>query len=1000
MSTAAGRGAGGRAGGREGRENQAGGRGRGSNQNRTTPAFKNPIEGLKPLGYGDATHPSIFEEVWEALANRRRQTGADGAPEVAAAMEQFTAPTVDVPDPPPDNIPDPNNAGQQIPNPHLRRDTLLWEGRIKMIPQLEQKLQVQLKAAYVDVWESCHPKLKTKLKSLPNYEQIDADKDVISLGLQIRALACGAESTKNKVYTMVQLNKMIITFYQKNGQSNSDYLKQFQGIYNAIEQQGGTLCTMPRVVEARARQLAAEDGRNDVSDDDMDAAEAAVNEEIKTAYFLSGANQTMHGDLKLDLANSFVKGENKYPTTIAACMELLESWESPMRRGQNAQRQQQRGGEAEGVSFAQHGSFDEPKEECEDGAAADKPGGGATPDRIPSRRNRRRKKNKVKFEQDAAGNPVIPHQSHAMDGEEEETGQEGGDENVECPHCNGDHTLAACPDLTIEQLREIHLQLCEEEGVDADGVSFLQEGAALITDQRQIRTGGLRQNRLYLDTCTTSELMANAAFLTKIFQSDTALNLHTNAGTSRTKMKGFLGSIEFWLDPYAIASVVSLRTLEQKFPRVRYDSTQRGGAFIVETPSGEVVFERCEVTGFPYIDLTEEGNSMAVQLVQATSTRSMNAASARNRNNANDDMDEATANNHLDHHVATPTTLRRRYEGFTRREVEEAIKARLAQAAAGFPSDATMKSEVSRKSPSSLYQKCPTTTKDITNAKKIFGPSVPCLKGKQVRRKPDRVNPSYVSIPADLIKQHKFVILAADVMFVCGMPFLISLSRGIKFVTVQYVPRRTAPELANAFKNIVALYSRAGYVCQLGLMDNEFEKVKELVADLIEINTTAANEHVPEIERKIRHVKERCRTCKASLPFEFMPNLMIRSLVTHMVMMINAHIDKSGISDVYSPRELVLRWQLDWTKHCRAPFGVYCIAYDDPTITNTQEERATEAICLGPTGNFNGTYKFLSLKTGKVIKRRKFDVIPTPDSVNKKINSWGRRLATKERRRR
>ena len=100
MSAAAGRGAGGRAGGREGRDNQAGGRGRGPNQNRTSPAFKNPIEGLKPFGYGDATHPSIFEEVWEGLANRWRQTGAEGAPEVVAAIEQLVAPTVDIPDPP------------------------------------------------------------------------------------------------------------------------------------------------------------------------------------------------------------------------------------------------------------------------------------------------------------------------------------------------------------------------------------------------------------------------------------------------------------------------------------------------------------------------------------------------------------------------------------------------------------------------------------------------------------------------------------------------------------------------------------------------------------------------------------------------------------------------------------------------------------------------------------------------------------------------------------
>ena len=71
--------------------------------------------------------------------------------------------------------------------------------------------------------------------------------------------------------------------------------------------------------------------------------------------------------------------------------------------------------------------------------------------------------------------------------------------------------------------------------------------------------------------------------------------------------------------------------------------------------------------------------------------------------------------------------------------------------------------------------------------------------GKQVRTKTDRVDPSYVSIPANFLKHHKFVILAADVMFVCGMPLLISLSRGIRFITVQYVPRRTAPDLANAF---------------------------------------------------------------------------------------------------------------------------------------------------------------------------------------------------------
>ncbi len=40
-------------------------------------------------------------------------------------------------------------------------------------------------------------------------------------------------------------------------------------------------------------------------------------------------------------------------------------------------------------------------------------------------------------------------------------------------------------------------------------------------------------------------------------------------------------------------------------------------------------------------------------------------------------------------------------------------------------------------------------------------------------------------------------------------------------------------------------------------------------------------------------------------------------------------------------------------------------------------------ICLGPTGNIQGMYNFLSLSSGLVIKRRRFDKLPAPDSVIK-----------------
>eukprot|EP00804_Cyclotella_cryptica_P005960 CCRYP_000230-RA/>CCRYP_000230-RA protein AED:0.20 eAED:-0.12 QI:0/-1/0/1/-1/0/1/0/136 len=120
-------------------------------------------------------------------------------------------------------------------------------------------------------------------------------------------------------------------------------------------------------------------------------------------------------------------------------------------------------------------------------------------------------------------------------------------------------------------------------------------------------------------------------------------------------------------------------------------------------------------------------------------------------------------------------------------------------------------------------------------------------------------------------------------MFVSGLPFLVTLSRRIRYVTLQFVPRRTAGELANAMKMVVGLYRRAGTICQTALMDGKFEKIKQKLINIIEVNITAKNEHVPEIEQKIRHIKERVRSIKADMPYEILPNTMIKRMVLHAV---------------------------------------------------------------------------------------------------------------------
>ena len=172
------------------------------------------------------------------------------------------------------------------------------------------------------------------------------------------------------------------------------------------------------------------------------------------------------------------------------------------------------------------------------------------------------------------------------------------------------------------------------------------------------------------------------------------------------------------------------------------------------------------------------------------------------------------------------------------------------------------------------------------------------------------------------------------------------------------------------------------------LMDNAFEKLQNLVPSILVINTTASKEYVPEVERKIRLIKERGRGILNTLPFKKIPRLMQIELVYHVVLWLNAFPANSGVSETLSPREIVYRHKLDFAKHCKSPFGTYCEVHDEPAPTNTMVTSSTPAIVLGPTGNLQGTYKFLSLVTGKKVKRRAFTPYPMPDSVIRKVKVY------------
>eukprot|EP00804_Cyclotella_cryptica_P024426 CCRYP_015860-RA/>CCRYP_015860-RA protein AED:0.35 eAED:0.26 QI:0/0/0/1/0/0/3/0/310 len=300
-------------------------------------------------------------------------------------------------------------------------------------------------------------------------------------------------------------------------------------------------------------------------------------------------------------------------------------------------------------------------------------------------------------------------------------------------------------------------------------------------------------------------------------------------------------------------------------------------------------------------------------------------------------------------------TVRANFEVYSRRNILGAIKARKLQSMIRGPAQADYEGMVYEK----VIEDFTVDHNNLKNAHTIFGPDLADLRGRTVRRKPERVEVRVVAVPQYLLN------LIADIMFMNDIPFLLTCSRGVQLITVEYLPRRTAK-----------FYSRGGCIVHTALVDREFEAVRNTCPEL-PINTTATNEHVLEIERTVRTVKVRAQGIYNTLPFtEGIPKLMTIEQILFTVLWLKAFPIRLGISTKFSLMELVQRHKLSAKIHFKMPFGTYCEVRNEPDPSNSMQGCTYETICMGPTGNVQGSYKFYCLRTKQKLTRRWWDEMP------------------------
>ena len=176
-----------------------------------------------------------------------------------------------------------------------------------------------------------------------------------------------------------------------------------------------------------------------------------------------------------------------------------------------------------------------------------------------------------------------------------------------------------------------------------------------------------------------------------------------------------------------------------------------------------------------------------------------------------------------------------------------------------------------------------------------------------------------------------------------------------------------------------------GFKVSIMLMDGEFETLHGHLADMhISLNTVSHDEHVPEVERRICTVKDCARCVYNTLPFQRLPARIIVELVYSANFWLNSFPNADGISDVLSPRTIVISSTIDYAKHCCLEFGTYVQTHEDHD--NSMTTRTVGAIALWPTGNAQGGHYFYSLSTGRVLNWNRWTIIPMPADVIDRVH--------------
>ena len=148
---------------------------------------------------------------------------------------------------------------------------------------------------------------------------------------------------------------------------------------------------------------------------------------------------------------------------------------------------------------------------------------------------------------------------------------------------------------------------------------------------------------------------------------------------------------------------------------------------------------------------------------------------------------------------------------------------------------------------------------------------------------------------------------------------------------VTHLSNRKALTIFYALKAMCNYYLQRGFRVVFIKGDGEFAPLQAWMGTVYgapQLNLASADEHLPDIECKIRVIKERVQAVIYSIPFNALPAWMLIQVVLFVVKQLNLFPVKGKLSPHLSPKQIMSGEVVDY-KFCSMGFGRYCQIHEE-----------------------------------------------------------------------